>query len=145
MGRPADALKAVDGLDWANGMSSYGRAQCQFVRFQASQQLGRNAEVEEIVAWMREHQGDSLGTAQDALLESGDLDGAAALLLSRLRDADDRPEVLGEIQIYAATPRTERQKKSDALREALLARPEVAAAIAEHGRREKLAVYSMQH
>jgi tetratricopeptide (TPR) repeat protein len=144
LGRPEDALKAVEGLDWANGMSEYGRTQCQFVRFQAFEQLGRKSDVREVVEWMREHQDDSLVTAQATLLEAGDMDGAAALLVSRLRDTDRRTDALAEIQAYAPTPRTERQKQIDALNETLLARADVAAAITEFGRREKFPTYSLE-
>jgi tetratricopeptide (TPR) repeat protein len=144
MGRPEDALKAVAGLDDSKGMSEYGRTQLQFVRFQANQQLGKEAETQQLVTWMREHKDDSMETAQDALLEAGDVDGAAALMLARLNDADDRTGALAEIQIYAQVPRTERQKKTDALAETLLARPDVAAAIAQYGRREAFPIYSLE-
>ena len=144
MGRPEDALKAVAGLDDSKGMSEYGRTQFQFVRFQANQQLGKEAETQQLVTWMRDHKDDSKETAQDALLEAGDIDGAAALMLARLNDADDRTGALAEIQIYAQVPRTERQKKTDALTETLLARADVAAAIAQYGRRETFPIYSLE-
>jgi tetratricopeptide (TPR) repeat protein len=144
MGRPDDALKAVNSLDWSRGMSEYGRTQCQYVRFQAFLQQGKESEVREIVTWMREHQKDSLETAQATLLEAGDMEGAAALLITRLHDADDRAGALAEVQEYAFAARSERRKKLDALTDTLLARADVAAAIAEVGRREKFPVYSMQ-
>jgi tetratricopeptide (TPR) repeat protein len=145
MGRPDDALKAVNALDWSRGMSEYGRTQCQYVRFQAFQQQGKDSEVREIVSWMREHQKDSLETAQSTLLEAGDVDGAAALLITRLRDADDRATALAEIQDYAVAARTGRRKKLDALNESLLARADVAAAIAEVGRRETFPIYTLTY
>jgi tetratricopeptide (TPR) repeat protein len=145
MGRPDDALKAVNALDWSRGMSEYGRTQCQFVRFQAFQQQGKESEVREIVTWIREHQKDSLETAQSILLEAGDVDGAATLLITRLRDADDRATALAEIQEYAVPPRTERRKMLHALNENLLARADVVAAIAEVGRREKFPIYSLSY
>lgn len=145
LARPEEALKAVDSLDWSRGMSGYGRTQCQFVRFQAYHQLGNADKVEEIVAWMRQNQKDSMQTVQDTLLEAGDVDGAAALLISRLKDAEERAEALAEIQLYAETPRTERQKKLAELKESLLARTDVAAGIAEFGRREKFPIYSLEY
>lgn len=145
MGRPDDALKAVNSLDWSRGMSEYGRTQCQYVRFQAFLQQGKESEVREVVTWMREHQKDSLDTAQSTLLEAGDVDAAATLLIMRLKDTDDRATALAEIQEYAYAARTERRKKLDALNEALLARADVAAAIAEVGRREKFPVYTLQY
>jgi tetratricopeptide (TPR) repeat protein len=145
MGRPDDALKSVNALDWSRGMSGYGRTQCQFVRFQAFQQQGKESEVREIVTWIREHQKDSLETAQSILLEAGDVEGAATLLITRLRDPDDRSTALAEIQDYAAPPRTERRKALHALHENLLARADVVAAIAEVGRREKFPIYSLSY
>ena len=145
MGRPEDALKSVNALDWSRGMSEYGRTQCQFVRFRAFQQQGKESEVREIVAWIREHQKDSLETAQSILLEAGDVEAAAALLITRLRDADDRSTALAEIQDYAAPQRTERRKALHAQYENLIARADVVAAIAEVGRREKFSIYSISY
>lgn len=145
LGRPDDALTAVSGVDWSRGISDYGRMQFQFVRFRAFKQQGKDAEAREIVDWIREHQKDSLDTAQSALLESGDVDGAATLLITRLRDANERAEALAGIQNYMTTPRTELQKKREALNQTLLARPDVVAAISEVGRREKFPIYSMHY
>jgi tetratricopeptide (TPR) repeat protein len=145
MGRPEEALKAVAQLQVGKDMSEYGSTQFQYVRFQAYQQLGKATEAQEIVAWMREHRADSRETAQGTLLEAGDADGAAALLLDRLNDANERAATLASIQTYAQTPRTERQQKLDALNETLLARADVAAAIAKYGRREKFPTYSLEY
>jgi tetratricopeptide (TPR) repeat protein len=145
MGRPEDALKAVAGLEVGRDMSEYGSTQYQFVRFQAYQQSGKEREAGEIVAWMREHQDDSKETAQDTLLEAGDTEGAAALLLSRLQDAEERATALASIQSYAQTPRTEYQQKLDAIKETLFARADVAAAIAQYGRRETFPIYSLEY
>jgi hypothetical protein len=98
-----------------------------------------------VVTWMRQNQSDSMQTAQGTLLESGDVDGAAALLIARLRDAEERPLALAEMQTYARTPRTDRQKKLEADREAFLKRPDVVAAIAEYGRRETFPVYTLEY
>lgn len=144
MGRPEDALRSVEGLQAAD-MSGYGRMQHEFVRFEAFQQLGRQREVAEVLAWLKTNQADDIGTTQLALLQTGDVDGAAAMLISRLRDAEERNRALSEIQIYAQLPRTERQKKLDEQVEALLARADVAAAIAEVGRREKQPIYSLEY
>jgi tetratricopeptide (TPR) repeat protein len=145
MGRPEDALEAIKDVDWARAMSDYGRAQYQFVRFQAYQQLGRHEDAGETLRWLREHTDDAPGTAQDALLEAGDLDAAAAMLIASLRDADQRIVALAQIQHYARTPRTDRQKKLDAMRESLLARPDVVAAVDAVGRRDRFPIHSMEY
>ena len=144
MGKPEDALKAVAAFEVGKDMSEYGSTQYQFVRFQAYQQLGKDTEAKAIVAWMREHQDDSLETAQGTLLESGDSDGAAALLVTRLNDANERAGALASVQHYGKTPRTERQLKIDALTETFLARADVVAAIAQYGRRETFPIYSLE-
>ncbi len=144
MGRGEDALKAVAGLD-PKDMSGYGSTQCQFVRFQAYQLLGKSDEANAIVAWMREHKADSLDTAQDTLLQAGDADGAAALFLKRLDDESERAGALASIQHYATTPRTEQQKKLDALKETFLARADVVAAIDKYGRRETFPIHSLEY
>jgi len=145
MGKPEDALKAVASMKLGENMSEYGSTQYQFVRFQAYLQLNKTAEVEAILAWMREHKDDSLGTAQDMLLESGDVDGAAGLFIARLNDANERAMALESIQHYARTPRTERQKKADELKETMLERQDVTAAIEQYGRREKFSIYSLEY
>lgn len=144
MGRAEDALKAVAGLKVSRDMSEYGSTQYQYVKFQAYQQLGKEREAKEMVDWMRQHQDDSMQTAQDTLLEAGDADGAAALFLARLNLADERATALAGIQMYAETPRSDRQKKLEALKETLLARADVVAAIAQYGRREKFPIYSYE-
>ena len=145
MGKPEEALKAVATMKLGENMSEYGSTQYQFVRFQAYQQLNKTTEANAIVAWMREHKDDSPGTAQDTLLESGDVDGAAALFISRLNNAEERGLALSSIQHYAQTPRTERQKKLDQIHDSMLARQDVAAAIDQFGRREKFSIYSLEY
>lgn len=140
--RPAEALKAVEKLDWSRDMSEFGRAQYQHVRFQALLQLGRQQEVAEIVEWMRQHRLDAPETVQVTLLEAGDIDGAAALLLSRLEDPEERAGALAEVQIYEQPPLTASQARLEALRETFLARPDVAAAIAKYGTRQRFPIYS---
>lgn len=144
MGDADDALKAVAGLD-SKDMSEYGATQVQYVRFQAYQQLGKKEEAQSVVTWMREHKADSLDTAQDTLLQAGDADGAAALFITRLADVNDRAAALASIQRYAPIPRTEPQKKLDALKETFLARADVMAAIDQYGRRETFPIYSLEY
>lgn len=145
LARPEDALRAIEGIDWTQDMSDYGRTQLQYVRFQALQQLGKKDEVRDIVAWMREHGDVAPNTLQCTLVEAGDTDGAAALLLSRLRDADKRSAALAEIQHYEQPPATDRQKSLHALIESLLARSDVAAAIDQYGRRKSFPIYSLEY
>lgn len=145
LGRPDEALRAIEGIDWTRDMSDYGRMQLQYVRFQALTQLGKIDVVRDIIAWMREHENVAPNTLQYTLLEAGDMDGAATLLLSRLRDADKRSVALAEIQRYGETRTTDRQKSLNAQMEALLARGDVAAAVEQHGRRKTFPIYSLEY
>jgi len=141
LGKPDEALKALDGIDWANSMSGYGRMQYQAVRLTAFLDKGDRVEAEKVFAYLRQNRKDAPDTWQDAMLEWGDLDGAAALYISRLRDPADRTEALFAAQDFADPPRTARRARDHARWLAFLARPDVTAAIAEVGRREKHAIY----
>jgi tetratricopeptide (TPR) repeat protein len=142
-GRPQAALDALEGIDWAHSLSPYGRMQFQHVRYRAYLQLGNAQEADNVFAYLREHREDAEGTWQLALVDAGDLDGAAALLISRLRDQGQRYEALGEVQQYRPVPRLSRQAAQLASWEKLVSRPDVAAAIAEVGRREKAPMFNL--
>lgn len=143
LGRPKDALAEVERIDWNKGASPYGRMQLQFVRALSWQQLGRKDETDKIIAWFREHEIDSKDTAQDAYMETGDENAAAALLIARLGDPDDRAAALLDVQDFRQLPPSEQDRKTAALRDRLHARADVTAAIDAVGRREKLSVYTL--
>ena len=142
-GRPESALKALDGIDWAHSLSAYGRMQLQYVRYRAYLQLGNTQEADNVLAYLREHRDDAEDTWQLALLDAGDFDGAAALLITRLRDPEKRYEALGEVQQYLPLPRLPKQSEELARWERLVTRADVAAAIDEVGRREKAPMYDV--
>jgi tetratricopeptide (TPR) repeat protein len=142
-GRPQDALDALDGIDWAHSLSPYGRMQLQHVRYRAYLQLANTKEADDVLAYLREHREEAEGTWQLVLVDAGDFDGAAALLISRLRDPAQRYEALGEVQIYKPLPRLPRQAEEMARWEKLVTRADVAAAIAEVGRREIAPMYDV--
>jgi tetratricopeptide (TPR) repeat protein len=142
-GRPQNALDALDGIDWGRSLSPYGRMQLQHVRYRAYLQLGNAREADNVLAYLREHREDAEGTWQLVLVDAGDLDGAAALLVSRLRDPEQRYEALGEVQEYQPMPRLPKQAEEHARWEKLLMRADVAAAITEVGRREKAPLFDV--
>jgi tetratricopeptide (TPR) repeat protein len=142
-GRPQDALKALDGIDWAHSLSPYGRMQLQHVRYRAFLQLGNASEADGVLAYLREHHEDAEDTWQYAMLDAGDLDGAAALLIGRLRDLEKRGAALEEIQDYKTLPRLPKMKESHDRWQALVARADVTAAVNEVGRRELHPLYSV--
>jgi tetratricopeptide (TPR) repeat protein len=142
-GRPQDALKALDGIDWAHGLSPYGRMQLQHVRYRAYLQLANSKEADDVIAYLREHHEDAEDTWQLVLVDAGDFDGAAALLISRLHDQEKRYKALGEVQEYKPLPRLPKQAEERARWEALLTRADVAAAIDAVGRRETAPFYDV--
>ncbi len=88
--RPEDALKSLEGIDWARSLSGYGRMQLQHVRLRAYLQLGNRAEAEKVFVYLRENKLDAPDTWQEAMLDWGDVDGAAAHYIARLRDPEQR-------------------------------------------------------
>ena len=122
-GRPQDALEALDGIDWGHSLSPYGRMQLQHVRFRAYLQLANAKEADDVLAYLREHREDAEGTWQLVLVDAGDFDAAAALLIARLRDPAKRYEALGEVQhLRAAAATTETGRRAGALGEARVPR-----------------------
>jgi tetratricopeptide (TPR) repeat protein len=142
-GKPEKALKALDGIDWAHSLSPYGRMQLQYVRYRAYLQLSVVQEADNVLAYLRQHREDAEDTWQLAMLDAGDFDGAAALLIARLRDPEKRYEALGEVQEYLPLPRLPKQAEALARWEKLVTRDDVATAISEVGRREKAPMYDV--
>ena len=139
--QPELALKSLEGIDWANSLSGYGRMQLQHVRLRAYLELGNRAEAEKVFVYMRENKNDAPDNWQVAMLDWGDLDGAAAQYIARLRDPKERPEALYAAQNFLDEPRMPKEAESHAQWQALLARADVSAAIAEVGRRERQPVH----
>jgi hypothetical protein len=143
-GEPAKALQALDGIDWGRSLSGYGRMQLEHVRLRALLQLGRRDEAETVLSYLRQNQEDAPDTWQLALLDSGDTDGAAALYIARLRDPQQRAEALWAAQIFPSMPTLPTEAQAHSRWSALLARQDVAAAIDEVGRREKMPLYPIE-
>jgi tetratricopeptide (TPR) repeat protein len=141
LGRPDDALKSLDGIDWSNSLSGYGRMQLQQVRLRAYLQLGKRADAEDIFAFLREHRSDAPDAWLETLLDWGETNEAAAQYIERLRDPAHRSAALYKAQTFKSSPRLPQEAAEHARWQALLARPDVSAAINEVGRREKQPVY----
>lgn len=144
-GQPQKALEAIGDIDWARSMSGYGRMQLQYVRYRAYLQLGNPAEASSVLAYLREHHEDAEDTWLLAMLDSGDMDGAAALMISQLRDPQTRASALRDAQEYRQLPLQPRMEEARARWEKLVTRADVMAAINEVGRREKVPVYDTPH
>lgn len=144
-GQPQKALGVLGDIDWARSMSAYGRMQLQYVRYRAYLQLDDQEEARNVLAYLREHHEDAEDTWLLAMLASGDLDGAAALMISQLHDPQTRASTLRDAQEYRLLPLQPRMEEARARWEKLVTRADVMAAINEVGRREKVPVYDTPH
>jgi tetratricopeptide (TPR) repeat protein len=140
-GQPAKALDVLKGIDWGRSMSPYGRMQLQHVRYRAYLQLGNQSEAASVLAYLREHHEEAEDTWLLAMLDSGDLDGAAALMIAQLRDPQTRATALHDAQQFVPLPLQPRMEEARTRWQNLVTRPDVVAAINEVGRREKVPIY----
>jgi beta-barrel assembly-enhancing protease len=133
LGRPKDALFAI--ID-VQDTSPYGRLQLESVRLCSALQLGDREAAATALDYIKEHQFDSPRTYQAALILAEDLDGAALLLIQRLKSGSLRSDALTEVQNYNDPQDLSWPAKwADRLR-ALLTRDDVRQAINKVGRIE---------
>jgi len=132
LGRPRDALDALAALV-AGNQSPYGRAQVANESLSAALQMGNQDEAERQLAYLKEHQADSPRTYQVALVHANRLDEAAALLMSRLANPDQRSDALMDLQDYVHGADTARDREFMRVWHEIRARPDVAAAIGKVG------------
>jgi len=131
--RPKDALFAVVDVQ---DTSPYGQLQLEGVRLCAALQLADLEAKEAALKYLKEHQLDSTKTYQGALIEVGDIDAAAMLLIERLRNPRSRSDVLVEIQTYNNPPALPYSAKLRERFQALLARQDVQQAVRKVGKIE---------
>jgi tetratricopeptide (TPR) repeat protein len=96
-GRGADAIEVVSTVGRA---SQYGDMWVAFVRACAGEQTGNTALRDEAMNFMREHPDDNPAAITRAYLCINDLDGAAAMYVSRLNDEDQRSDALIALQRF---------------------------------------------
>jgi beta-barrel assembly-enhancing protease len=133
LGRPKDALFAI--LD-AQDVSPYGQMQVGTVRLCAGLQQNDQAAANAALKYMKEHQADSPKTYQTALIEAGDNDAAAAILIERLKSPRLRSDVLTEIQDYRDPQDLTWPVKSNTRFKTILARDDVRKTLDKVGRIE---------
>jgi tetratricopeptide (TPR) repeat protein len=98
--------KALNTLDRLSGStpSPYGQMQVERVRLMAGVAKHDENIVRDSLAYLKEHQKDSLTTFQRGLVWANKMDEAAKLLIERLRDPRLRADALAEIQQYSGPP-----------------------------------------
>jgi beta-barrel assembly-enhancing protease len=143
LGKPKEALGVLVRL--GTDMSSYGRMQEASVRLDAAVQLGDSEQIEEWLAFIREHRVDAPRTYEDALLLMNDAETAAKWLIQRLEDRDLRSATLLNLQEYAVPRETPRQAELRKRRRDLMIRADVQAEIQKVGRIEKYNLEALGH
>lgn len=140
--RPTDALDALNRL--GVHISPYGRMQAESVRLTAAVQLGDVEQTAKSLSYITEHRADAPLTYQYALLMTHDDDAPAKWLIERLKDKDQRMAALLSIQEYALPPQMPQETAVSARQRAMIARPDVQAAIKQVGRIERYTLEALQ-
>ncbi|KFN49443.1 hypothetical protein [Arenimonas composti] len=107
----------------------------------AASRTGDTAAFAAALAWAREHRALMPRVYTEVLLYDSRLDEAAADLIARLRDPETRADALIDVQDFRELPTAPGERILKANGEALLARADVQAAIAEVGRRRAWPIY----
>ncbi len=128
---PQEAVAAIPPLEKA---SDYGKAVAAMVRVKAASELDDRAALDAGLDDLRKRAQTYPGTFELALIVAGRDEEAAATLLARLADPDERSDALVELQDYAEHPAPPQviawRKRLAALRE----RTDVRRAIKAYGR-----------
>lgn len=126
--------KAADAISQIGAMSKYGRMQLEEVKLRIAFDRHDQPSIDKHMAYIRKHRDEAMLTYQNALLLHGDLDEAAALLIKRLRDPQERGQALAEMQHYLPVKLTPLEQRIEAQRREIDARPDVLAALHKVGR-----------
>jgi len=134
-GDPAGAINTLRPLEGAGEgpASPYGLMQVVGVRGCASHRLGRQAVADADLAYARAHIDDAPSTLTQLQLCRGDLDGAAASMIARLENKDQRHGALEELSTFDAPPNTLPRDPVVAELGKLRVRPDVQAAARKAG------------
>ncbi len=140
-GQPARALDVLQGFECSDAVSPYGCMQLHAARHRAYREMGRQADAAAAFDYLRSHRDEAEGLWAGAVLDVGDMDAAAALLIEQLQDPLERGAALARVQDYRPLPMTPSMRASHERWQQLLARPDVAAAIDAVGRRSEQPIY----
>ncbi len=145
LGRPKDALAEVADIK-PDQASVYGQMSAEEVRACAYAQLGDAKALKASLDLMRTHADEAAGPLRAAMLCADDKDGAAAALIARLDNPDERNAALLGLQTYLSDPHeTSFEQQLDARETAVENRPDVKAAIAKYGVIETYPEFSPPH
>lgn len=133
-------VRALDMVSELGEMSPYGRMNLQLVKLKVAVQQHDQPAIDKYLAYMRKHQADAIGLWQQALLVDNDRDGAATLLIQRLKNESWRSSALVEMQHYAEIRHTPLGAKLSKRWNAVVARPAVQQALRKVGRIESFSL-----
>lgn len=136
-GQPREALSVVSAM---RHMSPYGRMVLVSVQYRAALATGDEEGAEAAMRYLSANRKDNEGAYVEARLEAGETDEAAAALIARLEDPEERGGALYELQGFRAGAFLG-DKDPNAGQDALLAREDVQAAVARHGRMLDLPIW----
>lgn len=132
--RPKEALSAVAHVE-RNDLSAHGRLVLETVRLLAAVELDDAGAAETALANLRRE--DDPESVEFAFIALGRLEDAARILVARLEDPRLRSDALYGVQDIVLPPAVpSRQLQWRARDDAMIARPEVQAAILKYGRIE---------
>jgi tetratricopeptide (TPR) repeat protein len=133
-GRSKDALVTLAAFDTAkHDVSPYGQIALRSARACAYAFTGQREAALKDVEYIRTHQLDAPGSLGSVLGCVGDLDGAAAALIKRLEDLDQRASELLTLSDYDTPPVALPDDPYETVVKALRARSDVQAAIVRAG------------
>ncbi|MGA7710992.1 MAG: hypothetical protein WCA81_03760 [Rhizomicrobium sp.] len=141
LGRPKDTLAAL--ADFKGNTSPFGQMQFEEARACAYAQLNDAENLTKSMAYIDAHTADAPGVKLDVSICAGDLDGAAKTAITQLGDPELVSPTLLSLQIYAKPHLVHEsafKRTLDARWDALRARTDVLAAVANVGRIEHLPV-----
>jgi tetratricopeptide (TPR) repeat protein len=132
LGRGAEALPLLRDLQ----ASPYGHMQAATLEVAAALQTGDRRVVSRALKYLEGHESDAIGALQSGFLSVSDFASAAGVLIKRLQSPEQRGDALLEVQHYLDGPKTPYEAQRAADLAALLARPDVMAALQAVGRIE---------
>ncbi len=133
-GHPAEALATLRVFDTGKrDVSPFGMMQITLNRGCAKTLIGKPADAAAEIAFARAHAKDAPAALTELLLCIGDIDSAAASLISRLGDAETRTAALRTLSIYDEPPVKLPAEPGAKAFDEVKARADVQAAIARAG------------
>ena len=96
--RPQEALDTLQRLSAAT--SGYGKMTLENIRHLAAIQMNNAAERQRSMVYIAEHRSDAPAVYVEALLDEGDLDSAAQVVIQNVTDPKERAHTLASWQTY---------------------------------------------